>query len=740
MQAADTHSIIVQVALASPLRHTFDYLLPVGLQQHNLEPGMRVKIPFRKKIETGVVIAVSTSSMTRPLKDIIEILDHKAILPPQILELVIWASHYYHHSINDCVMSALPALLRQGAQAALKLERLYMLTSAGIEADITTLSRAPQQAVTLAALKQHPDGCTAAQLKQLQLSKACITVLVKKNWVQVKLVPVPQVTHIPTANVAQSLDLNMAQQQAIAQIIKSLNSFQTFLLYGVTGSGKTEVYLQAIEQVLAAHRQALVLVPEIGLTPQTIERFQQRFKVTVVAMHSGLTERERLNAWLMAKSGGAAIIIGTRSAIFTPLLKPGIIIVDEEHDLSFKQQDGFRYSARDLALVRAKREGIPVVLGSATPSIESLYNAQQHRYQLLKLPERAGNAIAPRFNIIDIRNLQLSESILAPQLLTAMNHHLEAGGQTLLFLNRRGFAPVILCHSCGWIAHCQHCDAHLTLHQALQQWRCHHCGACQKPLARCPTCSGKELIPIGIGTERLEQLLLKNYSAKIIVRIDRDSTRHKGSLEEMFTHIHSGQSKILLGTQMLAKGHHFADVTLVGILNADSGLYSVDFRATERLAQLIMQVAGRAGRADKPGEVFIQTHHPQHPLLQELIQHGYLEFAKNALQDRLATQLPPYSYLALIKAEANNKEQPLEFLNLVAEAARQFCANEIQILGPIPAPMERKGGYFRAQLLLQATLRPSLQDLLHKLIPAIDALKLSRKVRWAIDVDPLELI
>lgn len=732
---------VAQVALASPLRRTFDYLVPAKYITKQLAPGIRVKVPFRKAHETGVIIALLflTDLPERPLKEISEVLDIKPLLTPPLLEMIIWASQYYHHAIGDCVMSALPSLLRQGLPAQLKMESLYTLTPAGTTIAFTELARAPQQAVALAALKQHSDGCTHAQLKALKLNKASVNALVKKGLAAVKQVPLPPVS-LTSDHALAPLALNDYQKAAVESVAAKLNTFQTFLLYGVTGSGKTEVYLRIIEQVLAAKQQALVLIPEIGLTPQTILRFQQRFKVTVVALHSGLTDRERLNAWLMAKTQGAAIVIGTRSAIFTPLAKLGLIIIDEEHDLSFKQQDGFRYSARDLAIMRGRMERVPVVLGSATPSLESLYNVQLQRYHLLKLPKRAGSAIQPNFKLVDIRHQQLVDGILSPALLTAINQHLASAGQVLLFLNRRGYAPVWLCHDCGWIARCRHCDANMTFHRTLQQLQCHHCGATQKLPKTCPDCRNSALLPIGFGTERLEQTLLNYYSKSSLLRIDRDSTRRKGSLEAMFDTIHTGQSRILIGTQMLAKGHHFPEVTLVGILNADGGLYSVDFRAIERLAQLITQVAGRAGRADRPGEVLIQTHNPDHPLLQHLIQYGYLDFAKYALQERQQAMLPPFSYQVLVRAEAAKQTLPHQFLTAAKEYVQNQAHTEIQILGPVPAIMEKKGGRHRAQLLLQAKQRQPLQLLLDNLVPYLELLPIKRQVRWTIDVDPLDMM
>lgn len=536
------------------------------------------------------------------------------------------------------------------------------------------------------------------------------------------------------------LQLNPAQKIAVDRVCGAFGQFETFLLYGVTGSGKTEVYLQIIDQTLKNNKQALVLVPEIGLTPQTVSRFRERFPVPIVTLHSGMTEKERLQAWWMAKTGEASIVIGTRSALFAPLLNPGIIIVDEEHDLSFKQQDGFRYSARDLAIMRGRIEKIPIVLGSATPSLESFANVQQERYHLLELPERAGTAINPTFHILDMRKLTLVDDLFAPALLKAITSHLQRDGQILLFLNRRGYAPVVMCHTCGWIAHCPHCDAPMTLHHKPEQLQCHHCGVHRPPIKICPECKTGNLFSRGIGTERIELSLQQQFPDVPIVRVDRDSTSTKGALEQALETIHSGHGRILIGTQMLAKGHHFPDVSLVVILNVDSGLYSVDFRATERLAQLLLQVAGRAGRAEKPGEVIIQTHCPDHPLLGHLIKEGYTGFAKAALEERKLSGFPPHGYLALLRADAVKQDVLMPFLKQIQQIGLKIADPNIQILGPVPAPLERRAGRYRGQLLLQAHQRPHLQHFLSLLIHAIDKLKFNRQIRWSLDIDPVDLI
>ena len=541
-----------------------------------------------------------------------------------------------------------------------------------------------------------------------------------------------------TTTKPNNIQLNSHQKEAITLIKKHLHEFKTFLLDGVTGSGKTEVYLRVIAEVIAANKQAMILVPEINLTPQTIARFVERFPVPIAVLHSRLTHKERLTSWLMAKNGDATIIIGTRSAIFTPLKNPGIIIIDEEHDLSFKQQSGLRYSARDLAIMRGKLENIPVILGSATPSLESIYNVKRQRYIQLTLPERAGDAIHPSFHLVDMRNQKVKDGV-AENLLSSIKKHLANHGQILIFLNRRGFAPLLICHQCGWVAGCKHCDARLTLHQKKHHLRCHHCGIIERIPEKCPKCSHEKLLSLGAGTERIETTLQELLPEAKLLRIDRDTTRRKNSLEEMLKNIHNEECQILIGTQMLAKGHHFPNVTMAAILNVDQGLFSADFRSSEHLAQLIMQVAGRAGRAEKPGEVYLQTHNPHHPLLLHLINDGYMGFVNNCLEERQTTQLPPYSYLALLHTESKEPEAAQKFLTTLRSQMEKNLADSIKLFGPIPAVMERKAGYFRSQLLLQSQNRELLQRSLDILLNKIDKLKPKRSLRWFLDVDPVDL-
>jgi len=535
--------------------------------------------------------------------------------------------------------------------------------------------------------------------------------------------------------------LNPDQAEAVAAI-NAAEGFQPFLLDGVTGSGKTEVYLQLIHRVLEAGKQALVLIPEINLGPQTLARFEQRFNARIALLHSNVNDRERLDAWLAARDGEADIIIGTRSALFTPMKNPGLIIIDEEHDASYKQQEGLRYHARDLALLRARQENLPIVLGSATPSLESLHNAHSGRYALLKMTQRAGNAQSPRFLRLDVKSRPLDAGISGP-LQQAIGQTLGAGQQVLIYLNRRGFAPTLLCHDCGWLSQCPRCDARMTLHQRHNELRCHHCGHVERPPRNCPDCGKVDLRPVGAGTERAEERLGILFPDYPVLRIDRDSTSRKGAMEQMIGTINRGEPCLLVGTQMLAKGHHFPRVTLVGILDADGGLFSADFRASERMAQLIVQVAGRAGRAEEPGKVIIQTHLADHPLLVQLTEQGYFAFAEQALSERRAAGLPPFSHLALLRAEAQKPGQAEAFLddacNLAEQLLDQLQLNGVELLGPVPAPMERRAGRYRAQLLLQGNARATLHRLMDAWVTLLEQLPGGRAVRWSLDVDPIDL-
>ncbi|NOY61651.1 MAG: primosomal protein N', partial [Gammaproteobacteria bacterium] len=623
--------------------------------------------------------------------------------------------------------------------------RGWQLSAAGHDIEPDSLKKARRQQALMQLLRRFPTGVSREQLvDQPGDWRRALKILIDKGWVDKCALS----DELPAQTAAHPMlspptisppSLNEDQRQAVDAVVSRLGSFSSFLLDGVTGSGKTEVYINIVAAAVAKGGQALILVPEIGLTPQLVARFRDRFQVPVVVMHSAMNDRQRLDAWLQARSGAASIVIGTRSALFTPLPRAALFIIDEEHDLSYKQQEGFRYHARDLAIMRARQLAVPIVLGSATPSLESLYNVERSRYQRLRLTQRAGGAVAPSIRVLDVRGQPMVDN-LSPALRAAISEHLARGNQVLLFLNRRGFAPLLLCHDCGWVATCNRCDARMTLHGDNRQLRCHHCAAQRPARAHCPECQSSELRQLGYGTERMEQVLKNNFADYGVVRIDRDSTRRRGSLEALFNKLHrADRGHILVGTQMLAKGHHLPDITLVGILDADQGLFGTDFRACERMAQQIIQVAGRAGRQHKAGQVYIQTHHPDHPLLQTLIHQGYHAFAKEALQERLVTELPPYSFLALLRADALNMGLADAFLEQAKALLNECASTEVQCMGPIPAVMERRAGRHRAQLLVQAQRRSSLQHLLSEVAPKLARLKAARKVRWSIDVDPMEV-
>ena len=654
-----------------------------------------------------------------------------------------WASEYYRHPIGEVIAAALPAALRHGSEA-LEQTDAWQLSDQARQGRMPDL---PSRAVRLremVAFLQGRDRADAATLNELAPRwREHLRELEKRGWVT-RIRVEPKVDRGPVAIEGQHApalepapEPTPEQRLAIETIDEACGKFEPFLLHGITGSGKTEVYLRTIERVAARGEQSLVLVPEIALTPQLVARFEARFGSPIVVLHSSLADQERLRAWRQARSGQAPVVIGTRSAIFAPLARPGLIVVDEEHDPSYKQQEGFRYSARDLALVRAQQAGIPIVLGSATPSLESLGRVDAGRARLLELPNRTAGARPPTLRLVDLRRHAANQGLATPTVL-AIRRHLDAGGQVLLYLNRRGYAPTLFCPSCGWIAPCPRCDARLTVHQREGRLHCHHCGTQHAIPGTCPSC-GDAVKPVGQGTQRIEETLEALFPEVPLARIDRDAVRRRGSLQETLEQVASGAVRLMVGTQMLTKGHHFPDVSLVVVLNADQGLFGTDFRASERLAQTIVQVAGRAGRAERPGEVLIQTEYPEHPLLQQLISGGYEAFASAALSERKAAAWPPYARVAVLRAEAAGQAAPLKFLDRARELAGELQPGGVELLGPAAAPMERRAGQFRAQLLLHAPTHSPLQRLFGRWLPAIEQLPEARKVRWSLDVDPLEL-
>lgn len=728
---------VIRVALPVPLPKLFDYqpangTLPVV--------GARVRVPFGNRYLIGVVAELTERSdyPESQLKAINKIIDNQPIFEAGLWQLLQWAASYYHYPLGEVLFQALPAKLRQGHPAQFALSQHYYLTENGKQQDPALLKRAVRQQQALQILKQGP--VNQQQLRDYGLKSSVLNILKQKGWCEL----VQSHPHYPDwrvdfATKRERFRLNQQQATAIATISSEDNRFNTWLLAGITGSGKTEVYLSVIENILAVGKQALVLVPEIGLTPQTIARFQQRFQAPIDVLHSGLNDTERFNVWLRARQGLSAIIIGTRSALFTPMARPGIIIIDEEHDTSYKQQDSWRYHARDLAVLRAQIQQIPIVLGSATPALETLHNVNIGKYRQLTLSQRAGNAQLASQTLLDLKSVQVQAGISAA-LQQKIRQHLQANNQVLLFLNRRGYAPALLCHDCGWLAECDRCERYFTYHQHQTSLRCHHCDR-QRPIPHyCPDCGSSHLMPVGTGTEQLEEQIKRLFPDVPVTRIDRDTTSRKGALEQHLEQIHLGGKRILVGTQMLAKGHHFSDVTLVCLLEVDAALFSADFRAAERFAQLYTQVAGRAGRADKPGEVVLQTHHPEHPLLQTLIYQGYFAFARQALADRKSMQLPPYRQLALLRAESQNSQQAQLFLAKFRQHLDALPDTDpsLILLGPVPCLHNKRNGRWRWQLVIQHDSRQKLQQILTQALPFIDAMTTRHQVRHSLDIDPTE--
>ena len=725
---------VLQVAVPVPVRRRFDYLPPRPGWTPPVRPGVRVRVPFGRKLAIGVVVDVVATSPVyeTKLKRVREVIDTEPLLDAAILELLVWASGYFQHPIGEVVAGTLPRLLRLGRAPKAERSVRYAATPSGACALAGGIARAPVQARLLGLIVAGgsvPEAALAAEHREWRRP---LRALISKGWVDVT---------DATAGVAGPVGgpaLNVEQQRAVDAMLARLGGFNPFVLEGVTGSGKTEVYLRAIDKVVASGRQALVLIPEIGLTPQLLARFRERLSCRVEVLHSGLSDGERLSAWTHARNGTADVLVGTRSAVFAPLARPGLFIVDEEHDLSFKQQDGFRYSARDLAVVRARDAGVPVVLGSATPSLEAIDNVRRGRYHRLELPRRAGGASPPRIDVIDLRTRPFDHG-LCDVLVEAVTEAKGRSEQALLFINRRGYAPLLVCHACGWIAECRRCDARLVYHRGDRRLRCHHCAAERSLIVECPECGSRDMRHLGLGTERVARALEARIDGLRVARMDRDVTRRRGALEALLDRVHAGDVDVVVGTQMLAKGHHFPNVTLVAILDADGGLFGLDFRAPERMAQLLLQVAGRAGRSGRAGRVLLQTHHPEHPLLRVLVLEGYRKFCEGALVERRHARLPPYASLALVRAEAPHRDAPMMFLRDAEARANARALDGVSVLGPVPSPMERRAGRYRAQLLVDADSRAAIQRFLPEWISDLEALPSARRVRWSVDVDPQEM-
>jgi primosomal protein N' (replication factor Y) len=721
---------VLRVALPVPLPTLFDYLPPAAGGE--ARPGGRVLVPFGRGQAVGVVVAtgVPPAVGTGRLKRALRLLDDAPLLDAELMQTLAWAADYWLGAPGEAYANALPLALRESKPLPPLGEECWSLTVAGRSA-LDAGSRRGASRTLLAEL-------AAGRLGAAELD-ACVPGwrAAARRLLGAGLVERGERTAGDAVATRPAPPLTEEQQRAVETVAAGFGCYQPFLLDGVTGSGKTEVYLALIERALAQGRQSLLLIPEIGLAPQTVRRLRERLGVAVAVIHSNLAEGERARAWLRARSGEAKVILGTRSAAFTPLPKAGLVIVDEEHDGAYKQQEGFRYHARDLAVVRARALGVPVLLGSGTPSLESLANVEAGRYRALHLRARPGAVRAPQVQIVDMRAQRLEHG-LSPTLLTAVADTVARGEQALVFKNRRGYAPVLLCHACGWHADCPRCEHPLTLHAGRRALVCHHCDYRSRVPAACPACGAAELKPQGQGTERLEEALATRFPDVPVLRIDRETTRRRDAFEQLLDNLRDeAKPAILVGTQMLAKGHDLPNLTLVAIVGVDEGLLSVDFRANERLAQQLVQVAGRAGRAAKPGRVLLQTHHPDHPLLRQLLAQGYAAAAQSLLAERRRGALPPYVHQVLLRAEATQRVAVDTFL---AEACAALPPDHgLQIAGPMPAPMPLRAGRQRGQLLLEAANRRELHAALRPWAAQLARLPTARKVHWSLDVDPIDL-
>ena len=701
--------------------------------------GARVRVPFGRQRLVGIVIAHAESSELprEKLKAVLELLDDAPVLDTRVMELAEWAAQYYHHPLGEVLAAALPKLAREGAAARATTEHWFATPEGTAALASGALNRAPRQRELLEGLGDR--GLSSEALGERFADwRNPMRTLVKRGLVSSSEIEEEAPAETAAADLVRASGPALSEEQAVAvaAIDAAHAAFTPFLLYGITGSGKTEVYLHSVEHALRRGRRALVLVPEIGLTPQLVARFRERFAVPVAVLHSALTDTERLAAWRQCLAGSARIVLGTRSAVFAPVTDLGIVIVDEEHDASYKQHEsGFRYSARDLAVLRAQRAQVPVVLGSATPALETLQNVVAGKFTRLSLPRRAGQALPPRAALLDVREHAVRSGLATPAV-EAMQKHLAAGSQVLVYINRRGYSPTLACTACGWIAPCRDCDARLTVHLGASRLRCHHCGADAPLPANCPQC-GYAVKHVGQGTERVEETLSKLFPDMPIARLDRDVVRKRGDLEQVVDRINSGEARILVGTQMVTKGHDFPNVTLVVVLNADQGLFSTDFRAPERVAQAIIQVAGRAGRGAKAGSVLIQTEYPDHPLLVSLLNEGYDGFARTALAERAAANWPPFAHVAVLRASAVELAPAIEFLRAARTLARP--PRDLKLLGPAPAAMARRAGRHHAQLLLESRERAPLHRLLGTWLPRVEEIKTPRELRWSLDIDPLDL-
>lgn len=722
---------ILSLALSTPLRKTFHYLTT-----SQIPLWARVSAPFGHQKKLMGIITEQLESSDPPsfkLRSINKALDHEPVFDKEIFELCQWCADYYQYPLGEVCHLALPSVLRKPEPMPEMSESIWRITDTGNRVDLNSINKAKKQREALQLLLN--EGPLPNEVAKQKIGGNTLKALKEKNWIEKFEQSINYQPLSPPDTLLKQEELALNSEQKFALDAVNIHQYSTCLIEGVTGSGKTEVYLQTIAKVLKMNRQALVLVPEIGLTPQTVSRFEARFNVPIAVLHSSLNNKERFSIWQQARHGQFSIIIGTRSSIFTQLPDLGLIIVDEEHDLSYKQQDGVRYSARDLAIVRAKKLNIPLILGTATPALESLHNALSGRYQHFKLTQRAQSQPLPTIECIEHPDNQLNQNTIE-----AIRKALDEQQQVLIFINRRGYAPALVCQSCGWISQCHRCDNRMTLHRSPKPiLHCHSCDARSQVPKQCPCCNG-QLQALGSGTQRSEEQLSALFPNTPTLRIDRDNVSRKGELQAALDTINLGEPCLLVGTQMLAKGHHFPNLGLAVILGLDSAFFSSDFRGAERMGQLLTQVAGRVGRENTPGRVMIQTRFTEHPLLQELINEGYSHFAQGLLAERRLTAMPPWQHLALFRCHGPNAQITQHFLQQLRQYAEQHFPphNNLQYLGPFPASPEKRNNRYHSLLQIKTANRMERQRILPHLCDFLEKARKPSGLHWLIDIDPQE--
>lgn len=731
------HSInYIQVAVPAPLHGVFDYLTPETSEPNQLCVGQRILVPFGARKLIGIITAIKEGEPNsgRKTKAYLKSFESMPTFNPILMALLSWAADYYGHPIGECLMTAMPKTLKQA-----KLRPSYKLTHwSRTDKKFAGRNNATKQKKLLDFVESHSENVWEDELRHAGFTKSFANKLSDAGYLE------PHAQSTLSLAMQVRIDssepiLNQEQAQTCAQIAKNFGQFHASLIHGITGSGKTEVYIALVKEALKKGAQALILVPEINLTPQTFSRFQSQLGLPIATMHSGMSEKERFITRDLAETGHAQVIIGTRSAIFTPTKKLGLIIVDEEHDQSYKQFDNFKYSARDLAVKRAQLENCNIVLGSATPSAETMLNAKSGKYAWLSLHQRAGAGRHPSLGLIDMR-AHSSDDALSQPLLKNIKHQLDAGNQVIIFQNRRGFSPTLMCYDCGWICPCPNCDTRLSVHQHPMHLQCHHCGHKQTLLHQCANCNSTNIQPVGSGTERLEQSLNYHFPYTSTVRLDRDQIKTQTDMECAIEIINKGEPCLIIGTQMLAKGHDFHNVTLVAIIDSDALFFSSDFRATEKGLQQLLQVAGRTGRGDKKGHVLIQTRHPDHPIFEHIRDNDYLTFIEEELEIRERCALPPYSRMLTLRSEAASAEKAERALAHAKNIIQPMVANNsCYIAGPIAAVISRKQNIYRYYLHIFAdSIKRRTQ--LANLAPQLAKQAPFKQVRLSVDVDPMDYI